>query len=63
MISKTSTDYAPWYIIPADYKWAARTLVSDIIATKIESLPLSYPKVSDEQMELIDKARDQLMHE
>ena len=63
MMSRTSTEYAPWYIIPADYKWAARTLVSDIITTKIESLPLSYPNVSDEQMGLIDKARDQLIHE
>lgn len=63
MLAKTSTDAAPWYIIPADYKWAARTLVSDIIATKIEGLPLSYPKVSGEQMGLIEQARDQLMKE
>jgi len=63
MLAKTSTDIAPWYIIPADYKWAARTLVSDIIAKRIESLSLRYPKVSREQMALIEQARDELMME
>ena len=43
MFSKTSTDVAPWYIIPADYKWAARTLVADIISTEIQTLDLKYP--------------------
>jgi PPK2 family polyphosphate:nucleotide phosphotransferase len=63
VFGKTSTDIAPWYIIPADYKWAARTLVSDIIATRIESLPLHYPKVSGEDMGLIEQTRDQLLKE
>ena len=63
MLAKTSTDIAPWYIIPADYKWAARTLVSDIIAKRIESLSLRYPKVSREQMALIEQARDELTME
>ncbi|HOH81245.1 MAG TPA: polyphosphate kinase 2 family protein, partial [Methanoregulaceae archaeon] len=40
MLSKTSTDTAPWYIIPADYKWIARSLIADIISTKIRSLDL-----------------------
>ena len=63
MLEKTSTEYAPWYIIPADYKWFSRTLVADLISEKIESLPLHFPVVSAEQMEMIGKARDQLMQE
>jgi PPK2 family polyphosphate:nucleotide phosphotransferase len=63
MLEKTSTEYAPWYVIPADYKWLSRTLVADIISGKIESLPLTYPVVSEEHMEMIEKARDQLMKE
>ncbi|HVP95041.1 MAG TPA: polyphosphate kinase 2 family protein [Methanoregulaceae archaeon] len=63
VLKKTSTNHAPWYIIPADDKLAAWMLVSDIIATKIKELPLRYPEVSAEQMGMIEKARDQLMQE
>jgi len=47
-INATSTDIAPWYVIPADHKWVARTLIADIITTKIRSLDLQYPQVTDE---------------
>ncbi|HTY15674.1 MAG TPA: polyphosphate kinase 2 family protein [Methanoregulaceae archaeon] len=63
MLGKTSTGYAPWWIIPADYKWRARTLVSDIITREIERLPLHYPEVSPEQMDQITTARDKLLQE
>jgi PPK2 family polyphosphate:nucleotide phosphotransferase len=49
MLTHTSTEYAPWYAIPADDKWAARALVADIIVNAIEALGLEYPTVSDEQ--------------
>ncbi len=63
MLSKTSTSWAPWYIIPADYKWAARALVADVIAGKIEDMDLSYPKVTDAQIEELKKAKRQLKNE
>ncbi|MDD1714047.1 MAG: polyphosphate kinase 2 family protein, partial [Methanoregulaceae archaeon] len=44
MLEKTSTDFAPWYVIPADFKWAARTLIADIISTGIQRLDLAYPE-------------------
>ena len=59
----TSTKWAPWYIIPADYKWAARTLIADIVATTIESLDLRYPKVTSGERKELDKARRQLERE
>jgi PPK2 family polyphosphate:nucleotide phosphotransferase len=62
-LKKTSTDIAPWYVIPADHKWVARTLVADIIATQIASLRLSYPDVSDEEIIRLEKARQELMNE
>ena len=49
MLTHTSTEYAPWYAIPADDKWAARALVADIIVNAIESLGLEYPTISDEE--------------
>jgi PPK2 family polyphosphate:nucleotide phosphotransferase len=49
LLTHTSTELAPWYIIPADHKWFTRTAVADVICTLLESLHLSYPRVSDEQ--------------
>jgi PPK2 family polyphosphate:nucleotide phosphotransferase len=47
MFSHTSTKYAPWHIIPADNKWFARAAVADIIVSKLKSLKLKYPEVSE----------------
>src|SRR5258708_3282920 len=46
-IAATSTDKAPWYIIPADKKWFTRLAVSEIIVKKMESLDLKYPVVTE----------------
>ena len=63
MLSKTSTDTAPWYIIPADYKWIARSLIADIISTKIRSLDLKYPEVAEETLKQLEVAREKLASE
>jgi PPK2 family polyphosphate:nucleotide phosphotransferase len=63
MFAKTSTDAAPWFIIPADYKWVARTLVADIISTQIQALDLKYPVLSAEQLEQVKTAREALNSE
>lgn len=60
MLKNTSTDIAPWYVIPADKKWFMRTAVSNIITDKLKTLKLSYPKVSKEQKANLAKARDLL---
>ena len=58
LFQHTSTEWAPWYIIPADKKWFMRYVVSNIIVDKIKQLDLHYPKVSKEQKQqlLISKA-------
>jgi PPK2 family polyphosphate:nucleotide phosphotransferase len=63
MLSSTSTKDAPWYIIPADQKWLARTLVANIITRKIESLDLHYPKPSKETIKELDEVRKRLKQE
>ena len=63
MLSKTSTDTAPWYIIPADYKWIARSLIAAIISTKIRSLDLMYPEVAEETLKQLEIAREKLASE
>ena len=62
-LSATSTDGAPWYIIPADKKWAARAVVADILTTAICSLKLEYPRVADEQRAALKGAREHLLNE
>jgi len=42
-ISATSTDYAPWYVVPANEKWARNAIVSDILASSFRSMQLRYP--------------------
>lgn len=60
-LEATSTKSAPWYIIPADNKWAARSVVADILTTKIRSLDLEYPVVSEEQRKKLEEARRGLL--
>ena len=62
-INATSTPWAPWYVIPADRKWAMRAAVSDIITTTIKDLPLAYPTVPDEEKERLAQAKAQLLAE
>jgi PPK2 family polyphosphate:nucleotide phosphotransferase len=46
MIRATSTDYAPWYVIPSDHKHVAWLIVSAAIIEALERLKLDYPKVA-----------------
>ena len=59
-LSATSTKWAPWYVIPANHKWAARAVVADILTSTIRSLGLTYPEVSDQGRQAIAEARQRL---
>ena len=63
MLGATSTKYAPWFIVPADYKWMTRTFVADAIISAMRGLRLSYPKIPDEQMRHLMEARKELEKE
>lgn len=43
VFSETSTDNAPWYVIPADRKWYRNLLVADILVKTLQGLNMSYP--------------------
>jgi PPK2 family polyphosphate:nucleotide phosphotransferase len=62
-LSATSTEWAPWYVIPADHKWVTRAVVADILTSAIGSLHLSYPEVSPEKHKALAEARRQLEEE
>ncbi len=61
--SATSTKWAPWHIIPADYKWTARAMVADIVTTKIRSLDLKYPELGPETRQALAVAKRRLSRE
>jgi PPK2 family polyphosphate:nucleotide phosphotransferase len=42
-LSKTSTAYAPWYIIPSNHKWFRNLAISKIVVEKLESLNMKLP--------------------
>lgn len=54
----TSTNCAPWYVIPADNKWFMRTLVINIIVENIKKLNIKYPKATPAQLEDIKRATE-----
>ncbi|MGE5694013.1 MAG: polyphosphate kinase 2 family protein [Candidatus Sericytochromatia bacterium] len=43
MLDRTSTDYAPWYVVPSDKKWYSRLAVTELLIGALEDLDLSYP--------------------
>lgn len=59
-IAATSTEWAPWHVIPADHKWVSRAMVAHIVAAAIRALDLQYPAVPKEKREQIKAARKQL---
>lgn len=63
LLSKTSTDKAPWFVIPADNKWSARLAISEIILQEFSNLKIHYPTVNKTQREELLKAKEQLMNE
>jgi len=43
VLDRTSTDSAPWHVVPADKKWFARLAVTELLTEALESLDLSWP--------------------
>ena len=60
-ISATSTDYAPWFITPADKKWFTRLVVSSAIIDTLLDLNLRYPELDENQKKNLNAYREQLM--
>lgn len=50
VLTETSTELAPWYVIPADNKWFMRYAVGKIICDRMKQLDLHYPRLSKEDL-------------
>ena len=60
MIRNTATDYAPWYVVPADNKWFTRLVVSAAVVEQIKRLKLAFPKVDEARKKELAAARAML---
>jgi PPK2 family polyphosphate:nucleotide phosphotransferase len=63
MLSHTSTEWAPWYVIPADRKWFARIAAAAVIVQALVELDPQYPAVSDDDRRALREARAALAAE
>lgn len=60
MLSHTSTEWAPWYVIPADRKWYARLAASAAIVHALTEIDPRFPEVDDEQRAQLLEIKQQL---
>jgi len=47
-IERTSSKWAPWYIVPANHKWYRDLIVARIIVSAFEEMNMTYPKLPQE---------------
>lgn len=63
MLKHTSTDYAPWYVLPADDEWLTRYLVSEVMIQVLEDIDPKKPVISGEDQEKLDEYIEKLKNE
>ena len=60
MLSQTSTEWAPWYVIPADRKWFARIGVGAVLVHSLMEIDPRFPAVTKERRETLREAKEML---
>ncbi|HKE88028.1 MAG TPA: polyphosphate kinase 2 family protein [Vicinamibacterales bacterium] len=63
MLENTSTDSAPWHVIPADNKWFTRLAVASILWQRIAALDLHFPTVTEAKKKELQEVRRILIAE
>jgi len=53
VLSKTSTAWAPWYIVPANRKWYRNLVISEMVVQTLEALDMHYPEPEDNLDEVV----------
>jgi len=44
VLNKTSTEWAPWYIVPANRNWYRNLVIAEVLVRTLEDLPMAYPQ-------------------
>jgi len=61
MLSRTSTDWAPWYVIPADHKWFARICAVAVVGNAMFDIDPKYPVLDQEARDGLAGVKAELM--
>jgi PPK2 family polyphosphate:nucleotide phosphotransferase len=60
MLSATSTEHAPWYVVPADHKWFLRVAVAAVLLNTLVELDPQYPTISDKARAALLESKKEL---
>jgi len=63
MLSNTSTEWAPWYVIPADHKWFERIAAAAVVVDALAKIDPRYPTTTPQQRKELEQARRELLGE
>jgi PPK2 family polyphosphate:nucleotide phosphotransferase len=63
MLSHTSTEWAPWHVLPADHKWFTRVCAAAVIASALVDIDPHYPVPDEAAHQDLDRARAELESE
>ncbi len=61
LLRATSTNVAPWYVVPADHKWFTRLVIVAAIVEQIEKIDPKFPALSEAQLRDIAAVRAALV--
>jgi PPK2 family polyphosphate:nucleotide phosphotransferase len=63
VIRHTSSEVAPWHVVPADHKWFARVVIGSTIVAALDKLDLHFPKVDKAERSEFKQVRQALLEE
>ena len=63
VIRATATEWAPWYVVPADHKWFTRLVVAAAVIDTLEGIRPSFPKLDAQRRRELTAARAALLSE
>ncbi|GKW47190.1 PPK2 family polyphosphate kinase [Planococcus sp. NCCP-2050] len=63
LLNKTSTEFAPWYILPADNEEFSRYIITEVMIELLEKINPQFPEISGEEKEELDEAVKMLENE
>ncbi|WP_309090833.1 PPK2 family polyphosphate kinase [Domibacillus sp.] len=63
MLRHTSTEHAPWYVLPADDEWYSRYIITEVMIELLEGIDPQFPVISDEDRQKLDEYIEKLENE
>jgi polyphosphate kinase 2 (PPK2 family) len=63
MLSHTSTEWAPWHVIPAEHKWFSHLSTSAVLVQALEDLNPQYPQIAGADKAEFAQAKTKLLGE